>query len=162
MLGGIHRADHHPASLPSPHQHSITAPPLQLTRTHLIEEALRELLEALGTHEALLVVELAIAVDNLLSGCKATPAALAAGVGQGIGHVAATDRGYGSQMAALPDSLVWGHNNRVLSIKLASRLRPKVPSPLSHVASGCRPSGSLTSCILLPTAQRAPYPLPSP
>lgn len=125
MLGGIHRADHHPASLPSPYQHSITAqlplpssptppslpsphqhsitaqpsppptitaPPPQLTHTHLIEEALRELLEALGAHEALLVVELAIAVDNLLSGRKAAPAALAAGVGQGIGHVAATDR----------------------------------------------------------------------
>lgn len=56
----------------------------------LIEEALWELLEALGAHEALLVVELAIAVDNLLSGRKAAPAALAAGVGQGVGHVADT------------------------------------------------------------------------
>lgn len=56
----------------------------------LIEEALWELLEALGTHEALLMVELAIAVDNLLSGRKAAPAALTAGVGQGVGHVADT------------------------------------------------------------------------
>lgn len=53
----------------------------------LVEEALGELLEALGAHKALLVVQLAIAVDDLLRGREATPAALAAGVGQGVGHV---------------------------------------------------------------------------
>lgn len=54
----------------------------------LIEESLRELLETLGTHKALLVVQFPITVYYLLSGRKATLAALTGGVGQGIGHVA--------------------------------------------------------------------------
>lgn len=74
--------------------------------THLIEEALGELLEALGAHEALLVVQLAVAIDDLLGGREASPAALTAGVGQGVGHVAATHKGHRSRRAALPGSSV--------------------------------------------------------
>lgn len=54
----------------------------------LIEESLRELLEALSTHEALLVVQLPVTVHDLLGRCKPPLAALTGGVGQGIGHVA--------------------------------------------------------------------------
>jgi len=54
----------------------------------LIEESLRELLEALSTHKALLVVQLPVTVYYLLGGRKAPLAALTGGVGQGIGHVA--------------------------------------------------------------------------
>lgn len=70
-------------------------------QTHLVEEALGELLEALGAHKALLVVQLAIAVDDLLRGREATPAALAAGVGQGVGHVAATHKAQGQVAPSL-------------------------------------------------------------
>lgn len=55
----------------------------------LIEQALWELLEALSTHEALLMVQLAITVHDLLGGRKTPLAALTSGVGKGIGHVAA-------------------------------------------------------------------------
>lgn len=61
--------------------------------THLIEESLRELLEALSTHEALLVVQLPVTVHDLLGRCKPPLAALTGGVGQGIGHVAVTHKG---------------------------------------------------------------------
>lgn len=54
----------------------------------LIEKSFRELLEALSTHETLLMVELAITVYNLLGGRKTPPAALTSSVGKGIGHVA--------------------------------------------------------------------------
>lgn len=54
----------------------------------LIEEPLGKGLEALGAHEAGLMVQLTIAVHNLLSRCKATLAALTGSAGQGIGHVA--------------------------------------------------------------------------
>lgn len=61
--------------------------------THLIEKSFRELLEALSTHETLLMVQFAITVYNLLSGRKTPPAALTSSVGKGIGHVAATHKG---------------------------------------------------------------------
>lgn len=54
----------------------------------LIKESLWELLETLGTHEALLVVQLPVTVYYLLGGRKAPLAALTGGIGQGIGHVA--------------------------------------------------------------------------
>lgn len=53
----------------------------------LIKESFWELLEALGTHEALLMVQLTITVHDLLSRRKASLAALTCGTGQGIGHV---------------------------------------------------------------------------
>lgn len=56
---------------------------------YLVKESLRKLLEALGTHEALLVVQLTITVDNLLCWGKATFTTLACGICQGIGHIAA-------------------------------------------------------------------------
>lgn len=56
---------------------------------YLIEESLRKLLEALGAHEALLMVQLTITVDNLLCWGKAAFTTLACGVCQGIGHIAA-------------------------------------------------------------------------
>lgn len=54
----------------------------------LIEESLRELLETLGAHEALLVVKFPVAVHYLLSRGKAALAALTHGIGQSVGHVA--------------------------------------------------------------------------
>lgn len=63
--------------------------------THLIEESLWKLLEALSTHEALLVVQLPVTVYYLLGGCKAPLAAFTGGVGQSIGHVAVTHKGQG-------------------------------------------------------------------
>lgn len=59
-----------------------------LSSFKLIEQPLRELLEALGAHEALLMVQLAVAVHDLLGRRKAPLAALTSGAGQGIGHVA--------------------------------------------------------------------------
>lgn len=68
--------------------------PVLLSRlTYLIEEPLRELLEALSTHKALLMVQLPITVYYLLGRRKAPLAALTGGVGQGIGHVAVTHKG---------------------------------------------------------------------
>lgn len=58
-----------------------------LCPAYLIEEPFRELLEALGTDEALLVVQLTIAVDNFLGGSKAPPAALADGICKRVRHV---------------------------------------------------------------------------
>lgn len=55
---------------------------------YLIEEPFGKLLEALGADEALLMVQLPIAVDNFLRRGKATPAALTDGVCKRIGHVA--------------------------------------------------------------------------
>lgn len=63
-----------------------------LCPTHLVEEPFRELLEALGTDEALLVVQLTIAVDDFLGRGKAPPAALADGVGKRICHVAVSKK----------------------------------------------------------------------
>lgn len=54
----------------------------------LVEEPFRKLLEALGAHEALLVVQLTVAVDNFLCWCKATSTALTDGIRERIRHVA--------------------------------------------------------------------------
>lgn len=59
-----------------------------LCPAHLVEEPFGELLEALGADEALLVVQLTIAVDNFLGRSKAPPAALADGVCKRVCHVA--------------------------------------------------------------------------
>lgn len=59
-------------------------PPLKL-----IEESFWKLLKALCTDEALLMVQLAIAVDNLLCWGKAAFATFTCCVCQGIGHIAA-------------------------------------------------------------------------
>lgn len=69
------------------------APVLLSRLTHLIEESLRELLETLGTHKALLMVQLSVTVYYLLGGRKAPLAAFTGGVGQGIGHVAVIHKG---------------------------------------------------------------------
>lgn len=53
---------------------------------YLIEESLWELLEALGTNKALLVVQLSITVDYLLSCSKAALASLTGRIGQGISN----------------------------------------------------------------------------
>lgn len=55
---------------------------------YLVEESFGELLEALRAHEALLVVQLAVAVDDLLGGGEAALASLAGRVRQGIGDAA--------------------------------------------------------------------------
>lgn len=54
--------------------------------TCLIEEPVWELLEALGAHKALLVVQLPVAVDDLLGGSEAALASLAGRIGQGISN----------------------------------------------------------------------------
>lgn len=54
----------------------------------LIEEAFWELLEALSTNKALLMVQLSITVDYLLSCSKATLASLTGRIGQGISNAA--------------------------------------------------------------------------
>lgn len=59
-----------------------------LCPAHLIEEPLGELLKALGADEALLVVQLPVAVDDLLGRGEAPPAALADGVCKRVRHVA--------------------------------------------------------------------------
>lgn len=57
-------------------------------KRYLVEKPLWELLEALGAHEALLVVKLTVTVHYLLGRGEATLAALAHGVRQSVGHVA--------------------------------------------------------------------------
>lgn len=54
----------------------------------LIEESLWKLLETLGAHEALLMVQLSITVDNLLSCSEATFTSLTGRTGQGICNAA--------------------------------------------------------------------------
>lgn len=56
---------------------------------YLVKQSLRKLLEALGTHETLLVVQLTVTVDDLLGWGKAAFTTLACGIRQGIGHIAA-------------------------------------------------------------------------
>ncbi len=56
--------------------------------SHLIEESLEELLEALRTDEALLVIQLTITVHHLLRRGEAGLTALTDGIGQSIRHVA--------------------------------------------------------------------------
>lgn len=58
-----------------------------LCPTYLIEEPFGKLLKALGTDEALLVIQLTIAVDNFLGRGKATPAAFADGICKRVRHV---------------------------------------------------------------------------
>ena len=55
---------------------------------YLIEKSLRKLLETLGAHEALFMVQLPVTVDNLLSRSEATLASLAGSTGQGISNAA--------------------------------------------------------------------------
>lgn len=55
---------------------------------YLIKEPLWKLLKALGTHKALLMVQLSITVHNLLCGSKARPAALTHRICQSVCHVA--------------------------------------------------------------------------
>lgn len=59
-----------------------------LCPAYLIEEPFGELLKALGADEALLMVQLTVAVDNFLSRGKAPPAALADGICKCVRHVA--------------------------------------------------------------------------
>lgn len=54
----------------------------------LVEKSFRKLLEALGAHKALLVIQLSIAVDNLFGGSKATLASLAGSAGKSISNAA--------------------------------------------------------------------------
>lgn len=61
-------------------------------KRYLVEKPLWELLEALGAHEALLVVKLTVTVHYLLGRGEATLAALAHGVGQSVGHVAGREK----------------------------------------------------------------------
>lgn len=49
--------------------------------SHLVEEPLEELLEALRTDEALLMVQLTITVHDLLRRCEAGLTALTDGIG---------------------------------------------------------------------------------
>lgn len=60
---------------------------------YLIEESLWKLLEALGTNKALLMVQLSVTVDYLLSGSKAALAPLTGRIGQGISNAGATREG---------------------------------------------------------------------
>lgn len=59
---------------------------------YLIEESLWKLLETLGTHKALLMVQLSITVDNLLSRSKATLTSLTGRMGQGISNAVVWDK----------------------------------------------------------------------
>lgn len=54
--------------------------------TYLIEESLWKLLEALRTNKALLMVQLSVTVDYLLSCSKAALASLTGRIGQGISN----------------------------------------------------------------------------
>ena len=59
---------------------------------YLIEESLWKLLEALGTHKAVLVVQLSITVHDLLCRSEAALTSLAGRVGQGISNAVARDK----------------------------------------------------------------------
>lgn len=61
--------------------------------TYLIEESLWKLLEALGTNEALLMVQLSVTVDDLFSCSKAALAPLTGRIGQGISDAGARREG---------------------------------------------------------------------
>lgn len=54
--------------------------------SYLIEESFWELLETLGTHKTVLMVQLSITVDNLLCWSKATLASLTVRIGKGISN----------------------------------------------------------------------------
>lgn len=55
-------------------------------------------METLGTHEALLVVQFPVAVDDLLQWGEAALAALTHGVGQRVGHVAESKKQTGQRL----------------------------------------------------------------
>lgn len=76
---------------------------MTIAQQYLIEESLWELLETLGTHKALLMIQLSVAVDNLLSGSEAALASFTGRMGQGISNAGAWDRQGGgeNQMSAL-------------------------------------------------------------
>ena len=76
-----------------------------VSERHLIEETLRELLEALSTDEASLMVQLPVAIDDLLRRGKATLTALTHRIGQGIGHVAERGEKGGESYLEYPFSL---------------------------------------------------------
>lgn len=59
---------------------------------YLIEESFWKLLKTLSTHKALLVVQLSITVDDLLSWTEATLAPLTGGTGQGICNAATQEQ----------------------------------------------------------------------
>lgn len=53
---------------------------------YLIKKTIRKLLETLGAHKALFVIQLSITVDNFLCCGETTFASLTDGTGQGIGN----------------------------------------------------------------------------
>lgn len=65
---------------------------MTIAQQYLIEESLWELLETLGAHKALLMIQLSVAVDNLLSGSEAALASFTGRMGQGISNAGAWDR----------------------------------------------------------------------
>lgn len=95
---------------------------------YLIEESLWKLLETLGTHETLLVVQLSIAIDDLLSRSKSTLAPLTGRTGQGISNAVAWDKEITYYHTTSPESLwlVRPTNNR------DARQRPMFN--ISHIA----------------------------
>lgn len=68
-------------------------PDCSKSATYLIEESFWELLEALSTNKALLMVQLSITVDYLLSCSKAALASLTGRIGQGISNAGARREG---------------------------------------------------------------------
>lgn len=65
---------------------------------YLVKEPFRKLLETLGADEALFVIQLAVAVDDLLCWGKSAFTPFAWGVCQGIGHVAVRNRSMPGEM----------------------------------------------------------------
>lgn len=91
-------------------------------KRYLVEKPLWELLEALGAHEALLVVKLTVTVHYLLGRGEATLAALAHGVRKSVGHVAGRKKNktcpdkhqrtlrYGKQCSGIKQGLQYSQN----------------------------------------------------
>lgn len=105
---------------------------------HLIEEPLGEWPEALGTHEAVLMVQLPAAVDDALGGAKAGLAALAHSIGQGIRHIAEGQRGGARLGLGAHMGEVHGQRHTGLQ-RFPSPLRP---AGASQVLSGTQPRPS--------------------
>lgn len=72
---------------------------MSIAQQYLIEESLWELLETLGAHKALLMIQLSVAVDNLLSGSEAALASFTGRMGQGISNADREEKK--NQMSAL-------------------------------------------------------------
>lgn len=70
---------------------------MTIAQQYLIEESLWELLETLGTHKALLMIQLSVAVDNLLSGSEAALTSFTGRMGQGISNAGTWDRDGGKK-----------------------------------------------------------------